>query len=82
MLETIKAYYDGANVVLDEDNKRRIPRGELVITYTVTETENKVESRADRRRKFIESGAGVIPSGRSADEIDAYIRSLRDNDRL
>ena len=78
MLETVKAYYDGTNVVIDEDNNRRVPKGELVKTYTVTEPRDEVESRAERRRKFIESGAGVIPSGRSADEIDAYIRSLRD----
>ncbi len=80
MLETLKAYYDGTQVVLDEDNKRRIPKGEIVLTYTVTE--NETETRAERWKRYLESKEGVIPTGRTAEEIDSYIRSLRDNDRI
>lgn len=32
--------------MLDEKNKRCIPKDELVITYTITETEHKTSSRA------------------------------------
>lgn len=80
MLETLKAYYDGTQVVLNEENKRRIPKGELVLTYTVTE--NETDSKAERWKRYLESEEGVIPTGRTAEEIDSYIRSLRDNDRL
>ena len=40
------------------------------------------ETRADKRRRIVDSEKYVVPTGRSADEIDNYIRELRDNEPL
>lgn len=39
-------------------------------------SEQKAKTRAEKRRRLIESDAFVIPSGRTAEEIDTYIRVL------
>ncbi len=37
----------------------------------------KVDARAEKRKRLIESDAFVIPSGRTVEEIDKYIREMR-----
>ncbi|MBR2275764.1 MAG: hypothetical protein IJ873_06865 [Lachnospiraceae bacterium] len=80
MLETARAYYDGSAIIVDEAAKKMLSQGqELLITYVVQPQQS--QSKAEKRRAFLASGRGVIPSGRSAEEIDREIREARDNDR-
>ena len=44
--------------------------------------EQKVETRAEKRRRLVESEVFVIYSGRTSKEIDDYIKEMRENDRL
>ena len=54
----------------------------MIITILDKISKQKVETRAEKRRRLIESDAFVIPTGRTTEEIDGYIRELRDNDRF
>ena len=45
-------------------------------------TEQKVETRAEKRRRLVESEVFVIHSGRMSEEIDDYIKEMRENDRF
>ena len=78
MLAAVKGYYDGNHIIMDEDDRKNLRVGDEVI-ITILE---KVETRAEKRRHLIDSGAFVIPTGRTVEEIDAYIEELRDNDRF
>lgn len=39
-------------------------------------SKQKIETRAEKRRRLIDTDAFVIPTGRTAEEIDEYIRKL------
>lgn len=83
MLAAVKGYYDGNQIVVNEDDRKNFSIGdEVVITILSKLTIPKRETRADKRRKLLEMDEFVIPSGRTVEEIDAYIRELRDNDRF
>ena len=81
MLATAIGYYDGAQIVIDDAEKSKLSKGqEIVLTYVLQTDE--AQSRKDRRLAFLGSGEGVIASGRSAEEIDAWIRGLRNEERF
>lgn len=42
----------------------------VIITILDRVSGQKVETRAEKRRRLIDSGAFVIPSGRTVEEID------------
>ena len=50
----------------------------MIITILDKIGRQSAEARAERRRRMIESDACVIPSGRTVEEIDGYIREMRD----
>lgn len=80
-MQTATAYYDGANIVIDESVKKSLSTGqEITLVFNPVITQG--ESRSEKRRKFLQSEEGVVPSGRSAEEIDAYIREMRDHERV
>ena len=83
MLAAVKGYYDGKQIIMNEDDRKNLRVGdEVIITILDKISRQKVETRAEKRRRLIDSDAFVIPTGRSAEEVDEYIRELRDNDRF
>ncbi len=83
MLAAVKGYYDGNQIIMDENDRKNLRVGdEVIITILDKINKQKVETRAEKRRRLIGSGAFVIPTGRTVEEVDGYIRELRDNDRF
>ena len=83
MLAAVKGYYDGKQIIMNEDDRKNLRVGdEVIITILDKISRQKVETRAEKRRRLIDSDAFVIPTGRSAEEVGEYIRELRDNDRF
>ncbi|MCM1497374.1 MAG: hypothetical protein NC124_02800 [Clostridium sp.] len=80
MMTAVKGYYDGTQIVVNAEDRKNFNMGdELIITIL---DRIKTDTRTEQRRKIIESGAYVMPSARTTQEIDNYIKELRANDRL
>ena len=69
MLAAVKGYYDGTQIVLSEDDRKNLNIGDEVIVTILD-------------RRLIDSDAFVMHTGRTLEEIDQYIREMRDNDRF
>lgn len=83
MLAAVKGYYDGTQIVVDENDRKTLNIGdEVIITILDRLNTTGKETRADKRRRIIDLEKYVVSSGRSTEEIDNYIRELRDNDRI
>ena len=83
MLAAVRGYYDGNQIVVNEDDRKNLNAGdEVIITILDKISQQKAETRAEKRMRLIDSDAFVVPSGRSVEEIDEYIREMRDYDRL
>jgi|GEM_PF-1474170 hypothetical protein len=83
MLAAVKGYYDGTKIVVDERDRKTFNIGdEVIITILDKISTTREETRAAKRRRIVDMGKYVIPSGRSAEEIDNYIREMRDDDRF
>lgn len=82
MLAAVKGYYDGNQIILDENDRKGLSVGDELIITILDRIDEQKESRAEKRRRLIESGAFVVSSGRTAQDIDEYIQEMRTNDRL
>lgn len=83
MLAAVKGYYDGNQIIVSEDDRKNFSVGdEVIITILGRINRQKVETRADKRRRLIESDAFVVSTGRTVEAVDEYIKELRDNDRF
>ena len=83
MLAAVKGYYDGKQIVISEDDRENLNAGdEVIITILDKITSKKVETRTEKSRRLIDSDAFVISTGRTVEEIDEYIKEMRDNDRV
>lgn len=83
MLAAVKGYYDGKQIVVTEEDRKNFSMGdEVIITILDNYSRQRVQERAEKRLRLIESDAFVTSSGRTVEEIDQYIRELRDNDRF
>lgn len=83
MLAAVKGYYDGTQIVVNEEDRKNLSMGdEVIITILDNYGKQRAQERAEKRLHLIESEAFVTSSGRTAEEIDQYIRELRDNDRF
>ena len=83
MLAAVKGYYDGEQIVVNEEDRKNLSVGdEVIITILDKIIRKKVETRAEKRRQLIDSDAFVISTGRTAEEIDEYIKEMRANDRF
>ena len=71
MLAAVKGYYDGTQIVMDEN--MNLEAGQEVIV-TVLDMQKKA-------RKEIDWDSFVIPSERGQD-VDGYMKEMRENDRL
>lgn len=83
MLAAVKGYYDGTQIVVDENDRKTLNIGdEVIITILDRVNATEKETRADKRRRIVDLEKYVVSGGRSTEEIDNYIRELRDNDRI
>lgn len=83
MLAAVKGYYDGNQIVVNEEDRKNLSMGdEVIVTILDNYGRQRVQERAEKRLRLIESDAFVTSSGRTVEEIDQYIRELRDNDRF
>ena len=83
MSATVTGYYDGNQIIVNEDDRKKLNVGdEVKITILDRISGQKVETRLEQRRRLDELDTFVMPTGRTAEEIDKYIRELRDNDRF
>lgn len=83
MLAAVKGYYDGTQIVVNEEDRKNLSMGdEVIITILDNYGKQRAQERAEKRLRLIESDAFVVSSGRTVEEIDQYIRELRDNDRF
>ena len=83
MLAAVKGYYDGNQIVVNEEDRKNLSVGdEVIITILDRINRQKTETRAEKRRHLIESDAFVISSGRSVEEIDNYMKEMRSDDRF
>lgn len=83
MLAAVKGYYDGTQIVVDENDRKTLNMGdEVIITILNKLNTSEKETRADKRRRIVDLEKYVVPNGRSIEEIDNYIRELWDNDRI
>lgn len=83
MLAAVKGYYDGNQIVVNEEDRKNFSVGdEVIITILDRFNRQKVETRAEKRKHLIESNAFVISTGRTVEDVDNYIKELRDNDRF
>ena len=85
MLTTVRGYYDGNQIVVDELDKAHLRSGNRVIITVLPETgapRETQEERAERRRRILEEERYVHPTGRSAEERNRSIRELRGDERF
>lgn len=83
MLAAVKGFYDGNQIIVNEDDRKNLSVGdELIITILDKIARPTAETRAEKRRRLIESEAYVTSTGRTADEIDKYIKEIRSDDRF
>lgn len=80
MLAAVKGYYDGTQIVVDENDRKTLNSGdEVIITILNRLNTTGTETRADKRNKIVEQEKYVTSSGRSTTEMDNYIREMRDD---
>ena len=83
MLTAVKGYYDGEQIVMDENDRRNFRVGdEVIITILEKISRQKDETRTEKRRRLIDTDAFVTPTGRTVEEIDGYIKEMRTDDRF
>lgn len=83
MLEALKGYYDGNQIVMNENDRKSLSVGdEVIITILDKVSRQRIETRAKKRRRLIDSDAFVTSTGRTVEEVDEYIREMRSDDRF
>ena len=83
MLGAVKGYYDGNQIIVNDEDRKNFSIGdEVIITILDNYGKQRAQERAEKRLRLIESNAFVNSRGRTVEEIDQYIRELRDNDRF
>lgn len=82
MLAAVRGYYDGRQIVVNETDQKSLSAGdEVIITILDRTSGQQVETRVEKRRRLIDTDAFVIPSNRTVEEIDEYIKEIRSDDR-
>ncbi len=82
MLAAVKGYYDGTQIVVDESDRKSLNNGDEVIITILGKMGTSKQTRAVKRRNTIDMDKYVTSTGRSTEDMDNYIRELRDNDRF
>lgn len=80
MLAAVKGYYDGTKIVVDERDRKTFNIGdEVIITILDKISTTREETRAAKRRRIVDMGKYVVPSVRNTEEINNYIREMRED---
>ena len=83
MLAAVKGYYEGNQIIVNEDDRKNLNVGdELIITILDKVGMKKTETRAEKRRRIIDTDAYVVSTGRTVEEIDDYMKEMRSDDRF
>lgn len=82
MLAAVKGYYDGMQIVLDENDRKSLNNGDEVIITILGKVSTSKQTRAVKRRNIVDMDKYVTSTGRSTEDMDNYIRELRGNDRF
>lgn len=82
MLVAVKGYYDGNQIVVDENDKKSLNVGdELIITILSGLDSTRKETRAERRSRILKSKKYVNSGKMTTAEIDEYIKEQRTDER-
>ena len=66
MLAAVQGYYDGNQIIINEDDRRNLTVGdELIITILGRNSESKTATRTKKRRQLIDSDAFVVSTERT-----------------
>lgn len=80
MLAAVKGYYDGTKIVVDERDRKIFNIGdEVIITILDKISTTSEETRAAKRRRIVDMEKYVVPSVRNTEEINNYIREMRED---
>ena len=80
MLAAVKGYYDGTQIVVDENDRKTLNIGdEVIITILNRLNTTGTETRADKRSRIIDQEKYVTSGDRNTAEMDNYIREMRDD---
>lgn len=70
-------------MILKESDRKNLSVGdEVIITILDKVSRQRIETRAKKRRRLIDSDAFVTSTGRTVEEVDEYIRKMRSDDRF
>ena len=84
MLGAVKGRYNGGQILIDREDQDKIAEGqEVVITFVIPsgKTQTTAETE-DAFLKALQNDTLGVPTGRSVEEIDRYVKELRTNDRI
>ena len=71
MLTAVKGYYDGTQIVVDENDRKTLNIwDEVIITILDRINTTKEETRAEKRRRIVDLEKYVVSGGRSVEEVD------------
>lgn len=75
MLSSVSGYYNGTQIVMDED--LALQPGQRVIVTVLEDTEPTLEEKRKKLRSFMNHGRKMFEG-----DAQDYVRELRDNDRM
>lgn len=80
MLTEIRGHYDGKQIIVNENDRKNFSVGdEVIITVLNKVNSRKAETRAEKRKRLVNSGEFVIPTGRTVEEIYQSMERMRDD---
>ena len=83
MLAAVKGYYDGKQIIVDENDRKSLNVGdELIITILSGLDSTRNETRAERRSRILDSKKYVNSGKMTTMEIDEYIKEQRSDERF
>ena len=83
MLAAVKGYYDGKQIIVDENDRKSLNVGdELIITILSGLDSTRKETRAERRSRILDSKKYVNSGKMTTMEIDEYIKEQRSDERF
>ncbi len=83
MLAAVKGYYDGKQIIVDENDRKSLNVGdELIITILSGLDSTRKETRAERRSRILDRKKYVNSGKMTTMEIDEYIKEQRSDERF
>ena len=82
MLSMAQGYYNGEYVVVNDEDKKELKKGDVFALVKINLEINEGTSLAEKRKTLFSSKKYTNKTGRSAEEIDAAIKEMRADDRV